>query len=128
MPPDIGASWLLAQEAHALLTRLARVKPLALHETMVPAAAVSPTAQTVIETYLVIGRRELYGLVRRFLAWLHGAEGRHATAAQSAATLYVATLALQRRPDAVRHLRGCDDAAERTRDRCLAGRARRRRR
>lgn len=38
------ASWMLAQEARALLTRLARVKSFALHEPMLPAAAILPTA------------------------------------------------------------------------------------
>src|SRR3954470_10382822 len=53
------ASWMLEQEARALLTRLARVRPFALHETMVPAAALLPRAQAGIERYLVAGRREL---------------------------------------------------------------------
>jgi hypothetical protein len=53
------ALWLLAQEARALLTRLTRVRPLALHEPMVPAAGISSIAQTTIERYLAEGRREL---------------------------------------------------------------------
>ena len=39
------ASWLIEQEARGLLTRLERVKPFALHETMVPAAGLAPAAQ-----------------------------------------------------------------------------------
>jgi hypothetical protein len=39
------ATWMLAQEARALLTRLARVKPFALIEPMLPAAALQPAAQ-----------------------------------------------------------------------------------
>ena len=61
------ASWMLAQEARALLTRLARVKPFALHEPMVPAAGISPLAQTAIERHLAEGRRELRGRVHRYL-------------------------------------------------------------
>src|SRR5205085_12017532 len=43
---ELVASQLLAQEARALLTRLARVKAFALLEPMLPAAALSPIAQT----------------------------------------------------------------------------------
>lgn len=68
--------WLLEQEARALLTRLARVRPFALHEPMVPAAGVSTPAQTAIEHYLAAGRRELRARVYRFLAWLRSSEGR----------------------------------------------------
>jgi hypothetical protein len=68
------ASWLLAQEARALLTRLARVKPLALHEAMVPAAAISPLALRSIETRLAEGRRELNQRVYRYLDWLHNVD------------------------------------------------------
>jgi hypothetical protein len=77
------ASWMLAQEARALLTRLARIKPFVLHETMVPAAAVSPLAQTAIEHYLANGRRDLRGLVQEYLTWLQGPEGTSASAAEA---------------------------------------------
>src|SRR5919106_1585943 len=82
---DIGSvvSWMLDQEARALLTRLARVKPFVLYETMVPAAALSLVAQTGIERYLANGRRELRRLVEGFLGWLHGAEGCRATPAEA---------------------------------------------
>ena len=76
------ASWMQAQEARALLTRLARVKPFALYEPMVPAAGISPLAQTAIERYLAEGRRELRGRVRGFLEWLHGPEGQRAAPAE----------------------------------------------
>lgn len=75
------ASWILEQEARALLTRLARVKPFVLQETMVPAAALSLEAQTAIERYLDAGRRELREQVLRYLEWLEGPEGRVATPA-----------------------------------------------
>ena len=77
------ALWLLAQEARALLTRLARVRPLALHEPMVPAAGISPIAQTTIERYLAEGRRELRERVHAFLNWLQGPEGHRATPAEA---------------------------------------------
>ncbi len=73
------AAWMLAQEARALLARLARLQPFALIETMVPAAALSQPAQRAIERQLAIGRRELRHMVRGFLDWLGGG-GRHASA------------------------------------------------
>ncbi len=66
------ATWMLEQEARALLTRLDRVKPFALQETMLPAAALSPAAQTGIEQYLMRGRRDLRGRIHRFIRWLQG--------------------------------------------------------
>lgn len=77
------ASWLLAQEARALLTRLARVKHFALLEPTVPAAAVSPAAQAAIERYLAGGRRVLRGLVRAYLKWLYSPQGRRTTPAEA---------------------------------------------
>lgn len=76
-------SWLLEQEARALLTRLERVKPFALQMTSVLAAAVSPGAQTAIESYLAHGRRTLRAMVRRFLCWLRHPSGRAATPAEA---------------------------------------------
>ncbi|HEX8320731.1 hypothetical protein [Longimicrobium sp.] len=64
--------WLLEQEGRALLTRLARIKPFALHEPMVAAAAASTAAQSAIERSLAEGRRELRGRVTRFLEWIRG--------------------------------------------------------
>src|SRR5690242_12020197 len=63
---------LIAQEARALLTRLARVKPYALNMPMVPAATVSPRAQSAIEQLIVTERRNLERAVHEFLAWLNG--------------------------------------------------------
>ncbi len=80
---DPFASWMLAQEARSLLTRLARVKPFALVEPMLPAAALLPSAQTAIERHLASGRRELGAMVHGFLLWLNGPQARHATAAQA---------------------------------------------
>ena len=64
------ASWMLEQEARALLTRLARVKPFALQETMLPAAGLLPTSQIAIESFLTHGRRKLQRLIRSFLRFL----------------------------------------------------------
>jgi hypothetical protein len=61
---------MLEQEARGLLTRLARVKPFALQETMLPAAGLLPEAQVAIEDFLVGGRRRLHALVTAFLGWL----------------------------------------------------------
>ena len=77
------ASWMLAQEAQALLTRVARVKPFALVEPMVSAASLLPPAQSAIERHLVVGRHHLRRSVRGFLAWLGGPEAARATAAQA---------------------------------------------
>lgn len=74
---------MLAQEARALLTRLARVKPFALIEPMLPAAALQPAAQLATERYLVAGRRELRTMVIGFLAWLRDAGAQRASAAEA---------------------------------------------
>jgi hypothetical protein len=71
-------NWILEQEARALRTRLARVKPFALLEPMLPAAAISASAQTSIERYLAAGRRELRGRIDAFIKWLASPEGRSA--------------------------------------------------
>jgi len=60
----------LEQEPRALLTRLARVKPFALQETMLPAAGLLPTSQIAIESFLTHGRRKLQRLIRSFLRFL----------------------------------------------------------
>ncbi|MBI2883602.1 MAG: hypothetical protein HYY11_06830 [Candidatus Methylomirabilis oxyfera] len=76
------AGWMQGQEARALLTRLARVKPFALHETMVPAAAPAPATQVAVEQCLARGRRVLHDQVHRYLRWLQGPEGRRASPAE----------------------------------------------
>ncbi|MFN0109456.1 MAG: hypothetical protein ACKVZH_11435 [Blastocatellia bacterium] len=62
----------LEMEARALLTRLQMVKPFALHETTVAAAALSPTAQSAIDRHLISGRKRLRRQVIEFLQWLGG--------------------------------------------------------
>ncbi|HZN75524.1 MAG TPA: hypothetical protein VFC00_28150 [Micromonosporaceae bacterium] len=66
------ARWYLDQEARAMLTRLDRVRPFAVHETMVPAAALAPAAQAAIEGCLLTGRRDLRRRLRDYLRWLRG--------------------------------------------------------
>jgi hypothetical protein len=83
MPAGQIASWMLTQEARGLLTRLARVKPFALSEAMVPAAAIPTQAQIAVERYLMTGRRELRARVLGYLQWLQGPEGRAASPAQA---------------------------------------------
>jgi hypothetical protein len=75
------AAWTLTQEARALLTRVHRVRPFALLEPMVPAAAILPTAQSAIEEYLVAGRRSLRAQVQQFIDWIRG-PGRHVSDAR----------------------------------------------
>jgi hypothetical protein len=72
LPPF--AKWMLEQEARALLTRLARVKPLAMQESMLPAAGLLPETETAIERFLIVGRWQLHKLVERFLHWLRSPE------------------------------------------------------
>ena len=73
MPPF--AAWMLEQEARSLLTRLARVRPFALQESMLPAANLLPASQTAIEEFLMRGRSHLRALVNGFLGWMLSPEG-----------------------------------------------------
>jgi hypothetical protein len=83
MTTDLVAKWLLAQEARALLTRLARLRPFALHMPMVTAAAISPAAQSAIETHMTKTRRKLRAMVKNFLRWLGGPKGQAAPPAEA---------------------------------------------
>jgi len=76
------ATRLTDQEVRALLSRLARVRPFVLSETMVPAAAPTLSAQSAIEQYLWQKRRVLRRKARSFLQWLRGPAGRNAPAEQ----------------------------------------------
>lgn len=73
-----AASQFMVQETRSLLARLARVKPLALQETMTPAAAISPAAYIAIERFLAEGRAHLRQMAAAYLRWLHSEEGRQA--------------------------------------------------
>src|SRR5262249_46029936 len=75
------SSWHLSQEARAMLTRVAQVKPFALQEPMLPAASLSLGAQVGIERFLREGRRKVNTLIENFLRWLEGPEGRRASPA-----------------------------------------------
>jgi hypothetical protein len=71
----------LEQETRALITRIARVKPFAVQETMVPAAGLAAPAQIAIERMLITSRRALLGEATRLVAWLRG-PGRAASPAE----------------------------------------------
>lgn len=75
------ADRLLEYEARALLTRLDQVKPFALHETMVLAAALPYRAHRCIERFLHRGRGQLRARVHDYLRWLTGS-GRQAPASE----------------------------------------------
>src|SRR5215510_3113028 len=77
------AHWLLAQEARALLTRLERLRPYALHMPMVTAAAISPAAQSAVESHMIKARRKLRAMVGNYLQWLEQGEGRQALPANA---------------------------------------------
>lgn len=72
-----AALQLLQQEAYALLNRLSKIKPFALQETMVPAAAPSISAQVAVERFLVSGRNELQRMVNGYLSWLQSPDVSH---------------------------------------------------
>ncbi len=78
VPVAPGVS-LVEQEARALLVRLGRVKPFALQQTMVPAAALPPASLSAIDRYLIDGRQKVHRMVRKFINWLRSAEGRSAS-------------------------------------------------
>lgn len=83
MPRGAFATWMLSQEARALRTRLDRVRPIALQETMVPAAVPSASAIAAVEDFLARGRSELRGRIDEFLTWLDGPGGTAATPAEA---------------------------------------------
>jgi hypothetical protein len=65
------AARMLSREARALLTRLDSLRPYALHMPMVTAAAISPAAQTAVESHMSMARRRLRSMVNQFMQWLH---------------------------------------------------------
>jgi len=83
MTVSAAAFRLLAHETRGLLTRLARIRPFALVESMLPAAGISPIAQTGIERFLMGGRRALRAQARAYLGWLEVARRAGATPAQA---------------------------------------------
>jgi hypothetical protein len=75
MNADVVAARMLSQEARGLLARLALVKSFALQQTSVPAAAVSPEAQTAIERHLARGRSEMKRRVDAYVRWIDAHKG-----------------------------------------------------
>ncbi len=65
------AKALLNSEARAMLARLALVKPFALQESMLPAAALMPASQIGIEKFLMNSRIELRKRLLGYLNWLN---------------------------------------------------------
>ena len=61
---------MLLHETRSLVARLATVKPFALQESMLPAAALLAPAQSAIDKFLVVGRRQLRHLLLEYLRWL----------------------------------------------------------
>src|SRR5689334_16787627 len=70
---------MLQQEARGLLTRLARVRPFALVESMLTAAAPLPRTQSAVDGYLLQGRKRLLEQVHEYLRWLESEEGQRAS-------------------------------------------------
>jgi hypothetical protein len=64
---DLLASAFLEHEARALLTRLQRIQPFVLSDTMVPAAGISPAARRAIEAHLGHGRDALRAQILGFI-------------------------------------------------------------
>jgi hypothetical protein len=82
MASRVHAPWFLENETRAMLGRLDRIKPLALQETVLPAAAIPLPAQLAIERTLAAGRDSLRRQLRDYLAWLLG-EGRRMPASEA---------------------------------------------
>jgi len=66
----------LAREVRALRTRLERVQPFVLHESMVPAAAIAPEAMRAIDDLLARRIHQLQTQINGFLDWLPDAASR----------------------------------------------------
>ncbi|HSQ59138.1 MAG TPA: hypothetical protein VLT84_01680 [Acidobacteriota bacterium] len=77
------ATLMLRQEADSLLTRLDQMAPFALKMPMVPAAALTPSAQIAIELHVGRAKRELRALVQSFLQWLGSATGQAVPASEA---------------------------------------------
>ena len=113
------ATWMLEREARAMLARLDRVKPFAVQETMLPAAALSPAAQTAIERYLISGRRALRRQIRRYISWLQG-PGLGAARAEQQRRFTFLRLRFNLALSQIRPVLRCGHATEPQRDGALA--------
>jgi hypothetical protein len=83
MALDSYTKAMLMHEARGLLARLALVKPFALQESMLPAAALLPRAQSAIDRYLIAGRRHLRQLLQGFVRWLQQPDSDEVTPADA---------------------------------------------
>jgi hypothetical protein len=83
MDTRTAGAWILETEARSLLTRLERLKPFSLITPAVPAAAVSPEAQSAMEEHMKKGREKLRHMVHRFLHWLRSPGAESATPDQA---------------------------------------------
>lgn len=83
MPASPTSLSTIADEARALLDRVARLQPFVLQVPMLLAAGPSFDAQVAIERHLFQGRRALRQRIRDYLAWLRGPEGRQAAPAEA---------------------------------------------
>ena len=72
MTSDLSAPAVIDNETRAMLARLARLKPFALHETMVTAAMPARAALSAIERHLANGRRALRAEIAAFRSWVKG--------------------------------------------------------
>ncbi len=77
------AKQMIEQEARALLTRVAQLKPFALNMPMVMAATLPQAAQTAIEKHLDLARQDLSAMVNKFLSWLGSSHAKQATPEQT---------------------------------------------
>lgn len=64
----------LMDETRGLLTRLSSIRPIALREAAVPAAAISPRALLAIDTHVADLRHQLVRQAREYLHWLQNAD------------------------------------------------------
>ena len=110
------AAWMLEQEARALRTRLAGVRPFALQESMLPAANLLPSSQIAIEKFLSVGRSKLRRLLDEFLRWLKSAESAHSGAEEAQKQIHAVAASLQFRAHAIRSVRQRHHAAQRESD------------
>jgi len=76
------------QEVRSLLVRLRMIKPFALRESMVPAAALRPAILRQIDSFLAESRNRLQRMIGEYLQWLHSFDGQ-AAAPESAFRQFV---------------------------------------
>jgi hypothetical protein len=82
MATRLSAVELVAQEARALLGRVDRVKPFALSEAMVAAAAPSMVAQSALDAHIAHGKDNMRSMITGYLQWLRGPAARGVSVAE----------------------------------------------